>query len=187
MTRNRALLRTSGEFIQVLDADDVLLPGALRVASDALQGDGSLAYALGRLQHLVDGVFADDNDHGRAKSKGVKPPYGVLAPGVVPAYWEENERMPFGPNCAMWRRLILFAYGGWAAQPIGEDTSLFLAVSENHPGRNIDQFTLLYRCHPGSIMHKEGYWDVERPRGRVLTYARLKAIRDVKARGAFMV
>src|ERR1039458_5787847 len=50
MTRNRACVRARGELVQVLDSDDVLLPGATRVLMEAVLRTG-VAYAAGRVQH----------------------------------------------------------------------------------------------------------------------------------------
>src|SRR5215203_3035455 len=51
-TRNLALSRVRGEFVQVLDHDDVLLPGALATLL-AVMEDRSLHWAVGQADDLM--------------------------------------------------------------------------------------------------------------------------------------
>src|ERR1035438_1682070 len=112
ITRNRALTRSCGKFIQTLDADDVLLPNALRAASDILK-QGDHAYALGYHLDLMPG--------GQTQGPKIHLPLGEIPPGAIADYWYDFcdppywGKMPFGPAYVMWRRDVLFAYGGWSA------------------------------------------------------------------------
>jgi len=179
-TRNLALARSEGALIQTLDSDDFLLPGALQAMADVLEKDPTLVYALGRVHHLVDGRYSDRDDSGREMLTG-KPAFGVLQPGVVADFWLEKEAMPFSLNCICWRREVLFVIGGWAAMKVGEDGSLFIHASDQHPGYWLDRYTLVYRQHPASAMHQPRYWEQYRPQARKFNIERLQALRADRA------
>jgi len=179
-TRNLALTRARGELVQSLDSDDMLLPEALARVSQALRDTPELGYALGKIHFLVDGELSDKDDHGR--DDGSPPPFGRIEPGDLWNIQEGSKRGLSSPfNFPMWRRDVLLAYGGWAAISTGEDFNVLFAVSEDYAGEFIDEFTILYRQHEGSIMHDDEYWRIS-PRNREFTKARLRAIRALKGR-----
>lgn len=64
-TVNAGLAEAAGEFVVVLSADDVLAPGALRRAADALQAVPDAAFAYGPVRHLVAGRLV-----GRPRPRG---------------------------------------------------------------------------------------------------------------------
>src|SRR4051794_35758529 len=72
-TRNSALARAHGDLVQVLDHDDVLLPGAL-----ALQIGKFEQYPI----HWAVAAADDLLDDGSRKSWGSAIPFGLVEPGV---------------------------------------------------------------------------------------------------------
>lgn len=180
LTRNLALGRARGALVQSLDSDDALLPGALARLAGALTDDPRLAYAVGRIHFLVDGRITDAYDHDVAESPA--PPPGRFEPRALYDLWRANgDDLHSLFNFPMWRRDALLAYGGWAALSTGEDFNVLFAVAEDHPGELVDAVTLVYRQHPGSVMHDASYWRAS-PRNKRFTIARLTAMRALRAR-----
>jgi len=174
MTRNRGLMRARGEYIQTLDPDDYLLPGALSVVSGVLNVSPHLAYAYGRL--VVKEV------DGYVRPGGLNLPFGEVAPGVVGEYWREHElAMPFRAASAMLTREAAFAYGGWPALEVGEDCGLLLAIAADYPGCFVDYETFCYRIQAESMMNDSEYWSVQRPRDNAFNRSRLDAIARLRA------
>lgn len=168
-TRNRALGRAKGELVFGLDADDVLLPGALTALSEALLSDDRLALAFGGVHHL--------DEHGR-RVPGEKPPFapGVVKPGTAERLWHENSVPPiFGPS-VLWRRSVLAAYGGWAALTGSADTSVIMAASLEHPTICVEREVVLYRHHPGQMTRSAAYHQ-NRQRNWDLIHLRLQGMR----------
>lgn len=138
-TRNAGLVRCAAPFVQNLDGDDALLPGALEHLAQGLIDEPETVFAFGRDVE----TYPD----------GTREAYqGGLAPGTIPpeAIYERWTRMPFPPvhpAGILWRKAPLFAYGGWTALRSGEDTALVVAASLHHPVVFIDRETLMYRRH----------------------------------------
>ncbi len=178
MTRNRALSRSRGLFIQTLDADDMLLPGALAAGVSGL-ADERLAYSVGRILHFVNSNPSLEDDSGCPRVKEI--PFGEISAGAIPDYWDIHDNPPIAENAIMWRRPFLFAYGAWTALQVSEDSGLLVAVTMDHPGVYLDQYTLIYRQHETSTMHLPGFWDRDRPRAHKFVAERVKARRRLNA------
>lgn len=171
-TRNRALVRTQGAFVQNLDADDQLLPGALAAGRQALAGDAELAFAFGRTVDLLP-------DGSRRGSWAEQIPFapGRIEAGAIAARWLQTGSDPLPLSPIIYRRTLLFAYGGWAALSVLEDTALVLALAERHPCFYIDRDTQLYRVHPAQVTAAPGYRAERRPNLRFV-FERLRALRS---------
>jgi glycosyl transferase family 2 len=141
-TRNRALSRSNGEFVQNLDADDLVLPGALDSAVRALQEEPTAAFAFGRTVHLH-----EDGRLTHPWETEVAFPPGRIEPGVVSDFWLRHgwDGMPISP--VMWRRSHLFAIGGWAALSTLEDTAPVMTAAELWPSVYIDLDAQVYRIN----------------------------------------
>lgn len=182
-TRNLALTRAGGEFVQILDADDQLHSGSMEALLEPLLADESLAFCVARTDHLDGDKMrerdAAQDDHGRARIP--KPDGGVLKPGELTDYWLHYERMPYATQGTLWRKKFLLAYGGQVALDTGEDSCAALAVAEHHPSFFIkDRWTLVYRAHEHSLMHHPQYFSVSRPRSHIFVVQRLQALRKLR-------
>ena len=159
-TRNLGLIRTRAEFVQTLDHDDALLPGALATLASVLRADPDLAFVFGDHMHLMpDGSLEPRPDLRRL-------PPGRIEPGVVVERWRDN--LPHGlvPNATMWRKAYLYAYGGWSALPVGDDYGVLFAVADRHPTAYVDQVVMHWRKHPDQSSGdpaRRALTDVQRP------------------------
>lgn len=144
ITRNRALMRCRAPYVQNLDDDDMLLPGALAILRDGLVEHPRCAFAFG------DGYNFDEHGtpcvHWRA-------PAGVLAPGELfdrwmQEGWKQLSFPPLAPQGVMWRRVILLAEGGWRAMSGSEDTALVMSAAGKHPSLGVGSPTIGVREHP---------------------------------------
>ncbi len=139
-TRNLALGRALGDLIQVLDADDVLLPGALATLV-AHFDDAHIHWAVGQADDLM--------PDGSRVTWDSALEYGIVPAGAANA-WAESHGGNWPIHCAglMLRSLSLRAIGGWVGLPGDEDIAMFAALSQITDGYNLDRTTWLYRQHP---------------------------------------
>lgn len=138
-TRNLALSRATGDLIQILDSDDVLLPGALAALIPQFD-DLRIHWAVGQADDLMP-------DGTRIAWESALP-YGTISAGTVNA-WAESHGGNWPIHCAglMLRTTALRAVGGWTGLPSDEDIGMFAALSEISNGHNFDGVTWLYRQH----------------------------------------
>jgi len=139
VTRNFALARASGELVQVLDHDDMLLPNALSTLIPHFE-DPHIGWAVAQADDLLP-------DGTRTNYESALP-FGTLTPGVVNDWAiEHGGNWPIHCAALMIRTDLVRALGGWAAAPIDEDIIMFAALSELVPGYNDPAITWLYRIH----------------------------------------
>jgi glycosyltransferase involved in cell wall biosynthesis len=120
-TRNAALARSTGELVKVLDADDMLAPGALARDVAALQVDG-VEWATAKVVDLL--------PDGSTVEFGSDPDHGVLPRWSVVDHWRANgHRLPVHPATLCIRRGLIEALGGWMELPTSEDTGLMLSAN----------------------------------------------------------
>jgi hypothetical protein len=176
VTRNIALTRIRHPLLQTVDADDVLLPGALAAAAHALTTEPDLGLAFGRTWVLRrDGV--------RAPAKNPYPP-GRLEPGVLASDWHRRRgSCPIVVGSVMWRTVCVHAQGGWPASVAGPDVLLLLAVASAHPARCVDADTYLYRSHANQI-HRSPLRFAMRPHYRALARRMLAAREELESMAA---
>ncbi len=145
IARNLALARARGALIRVLDADDVLTPGALARDIGALMSHPDANWATSRALDLT--------PDGSTKFPPAARPDGPLSDGplrgadVVRYFQEHGYRLLVHPATLCVRRDMLVALGGWMALPGGEDTGLLLAAAAISDGYFTDEPGLLYRKH----------------------------------------
>lgn len=140
-TRNLGLNRVRGSLIQVLDSDDLLLPGALSTLIPHFD-DPSIHWALGQADDLL--------PDGSRKSF---PPYDGLPFGRVPAgavnAWAIETGGSWPVHCAglMLRSTSVRVVGGWGGVPTNDDLVMLAGLSGAADGYFDDATTWLYRQH----------------------------------------
>jgi glycosyltransferase involved in cell wall biosynthesis len=172
-TRNLALIRTRAGFVQTLDHDDLLLPGALATLAAALRADAELAFVFGDHMHLMpDGSLAPRPDQRRL-------PAGRIEPGAIVERWRAGHPHGMVPNATMWRKEYLYAYGGWSALPVGDDYGVLFAVADRHPTAYVDEVVMHWRHYPEQSSADPGWRalvDVQRP----FVFKRVDGMRRVR-------
>ncbi|MFD4178539.1 glycosyltransferase family 2 protein [Streptomyces anulatus] len=152
MARTMGLSRAEGEFVKVLDADDMLTPGGLARDLAALLANPGVGWATSRvLDLLTDGTTVGfDQD----------PPEGVIERGAVLEHWQAHGyRAQVHPATLIIRRDLLLALGGWMALPASEDTGLLLALDAVSDGWFTAETGLLYRKWPGQVTGQAAHVD----------------------------
>ncbi len=165
VARNLALARARGSLMKVLDADDMLCPGALGRDIEILSEHVDVTWTTSRVIDLLpDGSTAGfDYD----------PPEGKLIGVDVFHHWREHDyRASVHPATLCVRRRHLLALGGWMALPASEDTGLLISLSVVSNGYFISEAGLYYRKWQGQETRKAAHTD---PAERV---ARMKLIED---------
>jgi glycosyltransferase involved in cell wall biosynthesis len=172
ITRNLGILRCRAPFVQCLDYDDILLPGAIAAALETMRADPELAFCFG---DAVD-MFPDGTFERRPAHKTL--PVGRVEAGEISERYLAGKphRLIFGS--AMWRPEYVFAYGGWTALPVSEDFGLSFAVVARHPMAFIGRDTMHHRVHPAQFTSRPDQRrlaDLQRPFLR----RRLEAMKQV--------
>lgn len=135
-TRNIAVARSRGDVLVHLDADDVLLPGALSKILPLFDLD-DVAWVGVRVDDLVDN-----------QTQIPHPPRisGAVSPGTVSQCWLDSDRsLPFHSVAFSLTRRAFLRSGGYPALPAAEDVGLVLSVTDAAPGVVLDDLLALYR------------------------------------------
>lgn len=168
-TRNLALSRVRGALTQNLDADDLLLPGAVAALIAAFHSHSGVHWGVGQADDLL--------PDGSRASFPPDLPLGVVGAGVVNA-WAAAHGGNWPIHCAgaMYRTASLRAVGGWAGAPADEDVIMFAALSEITDGWFDPSLTWLYRQHRGQTIRSEQQrrWS---DTGRRMALQRARAVR----------
>ena len=131
-TRNRALDKARGEFIAVLDSDDIAVPERLQLQYEFMRQHPDVALCSGHAA-LID-------EQGAATGQKF----------IVPTDFVNMEVFfgnPFINPAAMFKTNILRELGGYRAFAPAEDFDFFLRVSEKYPVANVDHLLVYYRVH----------------------------------------
>ncbi|MBM9620585.1 glycosyltransferase family 2 protein [Streptomyces zhihengii] len=175
MARTLGLSRAVGEYVKVLDADDMLTPGALARDLAALTANPSLGWATSRVLDLLpDGsTVGFDQD----------PPNGPIDRGAVLKHWQTHDfRAQVHPATLFARRDLVLALGGWMALPASEDTGLLLALSAVSRGWFTEETGLLYRKWPGQVTSQASHSHAqERDARMAVIQARAQALHELEA------
>jgi glycosyltransferase involved in cell wall biosynthesis len=152
VARTLALSRAEGEYVKVLDADDMLTPGALARDLAVLTRHRDVSWVTSRAVDLLpDGttrVFGDD------------PPEGPIEPGTVYAYWKSHDFLSLVLAGTLFvRRDLLLSLGGWMALPASEDTGLMMALDAVSRGWFTREVGMIYRKWPGQATQQAAHTD----------------------------
>lgn len=170
MARTMALSRAEGEFVKVLDGDDMLPAGALARDLAVLTDHPDIAWTTSRVLDLLPDGSTVGFDH--------DPPEGPIERGAVLAHWKAHDhRAQVHPATLFMRRELVLALGGWMALPASEDTGLLLALDAVSRGYFTHEVGLLYRKWPGQVTnHADHSAEVERAARFTVVEARARAL-----------
>ncbi|MEC3974584.1 glycosyltransferase [Amycolatopsis sp. H20-H5] len=169
-TRNLALTRATGDVVQVLDHDDVLLPGAL------LQ---LLPHFDKPSVHWIVGQADDLLSDGSRRAYESALPFGPVPAGSVNTWaMEHGGNWPIHCAGLLLRTHLVRAFGGWGGAPVDDDIIMFAALSECVDGFNDPATTWLYRIHERQT-HKSATWRERSNDGRRIALQRVEAIRAI--------
>ncbi|MBD0841087.1 glycosyltransferase family 2 protein [Streptomyces sp. TRM68416] len=176
VARTIALAHADGEYVKVLDADDLLTPGALARDLAALEGDRDLGWATSRVLDLLP-------DGSTAGFPG-DPGEGPVERGTLLDFWTAHDfRAPVHPASLFVRRDLLLALGGWMALPASEDTGLLLALNAVSRGWFSAEVGLLYRKWEGQATGQAAHVDpAERASRMAVVEARARALASLSRR-----
>lgn len=160
VARTIALARTDGELIKVLDADDVLAPGALAREVDVLTTHPDIDWTTSRAPNLLpDGSF---------DPYCCNPESGRIAKGAfIEQQITDDYEPPVHPATLCVRRDLLLMLGGWMALPASEDTGLLLALNAVSTGYFIGETGLWHRRWDGQSTEGTNYADDEERAARL--------------------
>lgn len=146
--RNYGIERSQGKYLMPLDADDMLLPGALATLARFLDSKPDLHLAYGGLDVM--------NDSGGDRRKNEWPADHDF-------HWQGQlahiNQMPY---CTMMRREVAFLSGGYRHRDWrAEDAAFWCNVTSRgfRAGRATKQSVLLYRLRSDSKSSQEGHND----------------------------
>lgn len=160
----RGVAEARGEAIVVLDDDDLLLPGAIRVLAHALFSHPELVAVWG------DTVLFDGQS---GESTAVRP--SCRLPGAM-ARQAVLQQIPAMPGATLIRTAAWRAVGPIDPSLIrGQDMDLFLSLSRRGPMEALPLSTFRYRVHDGLRGSAAGQWkkqDQATHRARFLSFVR---------------
>ncbi len=137
--RNAGVRASRGRFLAFLDADDRLLPNALRAGQAVLESAPDAAFAVGSFYYI------DAAGH-------VTSAYPPLA--VHGDAYEAMLRQSFIPMHAtvLFRREVILEVGGYdESLPACEDFDLYLRILRGHGMRQHDALVAAYRRHDANL------------------------------------
>lgn len=141
VSRNRALIHARGDYVVTLDADDVLMPGALRAWAQA--SEVSPAWS----------AFPVSDWHPDGSIENFPDAFveGLVPAGAWLVHFEAHGAHPAHPISVLWPRQMLVAVGGWSGVPFAEDAQPCLVLTSRYDGWWSRTPTHLYRRHPDQI------------------------------------
>jgi glycosyltransferase involved in cell wall biosynthesis len=136
ITRNRALLRSTGEYLRVVDADDVLPINALGKQLEVIE------------KEAVGFVFGSEAPLDKPnKPQLPRVPLGLVKPVQLEDYWRKHQTIALSHSTILWRKDLIWENGAWPAQTGMEDVSLVLLANMTNPGFAMKDTALYRRAH----------------------------------------
>ena len=141
--RMHGMRATGAEYALPLDADDRLLPGALRLLRDELDANPAAVAAWGSARHFGSLDFVQKS-----------------LPSLDPWQLSYQNHLPLS---ALYRREAVLAAGGWQLPGGYEDWDLWMALAEaGHEGVGVPAVTGEYRVEPGRRLSRSSSRHAER-------------------------
>lgn len=144
---NAAINAASGDALLVLDDDDLLLPGAIRLLATALFSHPELSMVFGD-SVVFDGATGEPGDW-------------LPASRVPPARCVEEcvQRIPGMPGACLIRASAQAQAGPYDPSMVrGQDMDMYLRLSQVAPFASLPFATFLYRSHDGLRGSAAGQW-----------------------------
>ncbi|QXU41033.1 glycosyltransferase [Pedobacter sp. D749] len=140
ITRNRLLALARGEYIAVLDSDDIAYPDRLQAQLEFLNEHSEIALCGGHA-NIID-------ENGIVQNRKLIVPTGE---NVNMALLFQN---PFVNSSTMFKANVFRELNGYKDFALSEDFDLFVRISEKYPVTNLDKFLVKYRIHGNNITIK---------------------------------
>ena len=175
VTRTLCLSRAEGQYVKVLDADDMLAPGTLAREIEVLSNNPDIGWTTSRVLDLL--------PDGSTVGFELDPPEGLLKRGAVFEHWRTHQyRAQVHPATLCIRRNLVMALGGWMALPASGDTGLLLAADAVSDGYFIAETGLFYRKWPGQATNQPPHTDtVEWPARMRIIESRAESLAELWA------
>lgn len=161
IARNAGLAAAVGDYVAILDSDDISLPE--RLGSQAAFLDRHPEVAM--VASLSEEMRAD----GRATGKVKRRPLGADAMRAHALF-----RCPVLQSTVMARRAVLERFPYDPAFPVCSDYEMFGRLAWAHPCCTLPRVLVRRRVHPGSISREK--FELTRERNLAVIRARLEAI-----------
>jgi glycosyltransferase involved in cell wall biosynthesis len=156
-SRNHGLAHARGEFVALLDADDVWLPRKLadQVAALASRPDAGMVYGSALYWHSWAGAKADGPD--TLMLSRVKPGRVYRPATLLPGFLTGAAMVPC-PSCVLVRRQVMEQVGGFEPEfrTLYEDQVFFAKMALHAPILVSAEHWINYRQHPDSACSREG-------------------------------
>lgn len=160
-TRNMAAAQSSGHYMKIFDADDVLFPDGIHDELTIMLEDDNIDYVVSNADDLV--CFPDDpvvipySVFARETiRKGKNYPGGVITKDSYEQHALIEKRVkgfPLAP--VLMRSDVFWEIGGYSAIPTQEDFVLFEKLARNYTGYYLDESTYYYRKWSDKQMTKD--------------------------------
>jgi glycosyltransferase involved in cell wall biosynthesis len=149
-SRNLGVCRSGGEYIALLDADDVWLPHKLSTQVAALEAHPEAAMAYDSTLYWFPGDPRAERME-RARRLGFPAGSLIRAPGLIPLFLTGEAETP-GTCSVLIRRRVFDDVGGFvnAFRGLYEDQAFFYKVCLDFPVLLCDGHSALYRQHAES-------------------------------------
>ena len=141
-TRNRGIREARGEFIAVLDSDDIAMPGRIELQYKHLMAHPYLGICGGHAEVI--------DRHGKATGEYYRMPVGMANAGAELLFMNTLVN-----STVMFRKDAAEAAGGYRDTGLCEDYDLSLRIKEHHQLDNLDEVLVKYRTHDNNTSSRQ--------------------------------